>query len=75
MCRFCSNTGETWPVLHYSYKITFTRALRRPSLASKRKVGYFLEDRVAQTEDSQILDVKHAVMMLQTLTQVTALHQ
>lgn len=44
--------------------------LFRPSLASQKRVGFFVSDRSTQTEESDILEVKRITHVIETLIQV-----
>ena len=49
---------------------THTHTIPRPSLASQKRVGFFVSDRSAQTEESDILEVKRITLVIETLIQV-----
>ena len=50
----------------------YVRGFHRPSIETRRKAGFFVSDSSTQTEESDIIDLKHAIKTLETLTQVHA---
>ncbi len=42
----------------------------RPSLADKLRIGYFKSDQTTQTEESDIVELKHVTGTIGTLVQV-----
>ena len=50
--------------------IPYILGFYRPSIDARRKAGFFVSDSSTQTEESDIIDLKHAIKTLETLTQV-----
>ena len=42
--------------------------LCRPSISDQQKVGFFRQDRAAQTQESEILELKQMTIVLQSVS-------